>query len=98
MLESEKIREIAALARIGLSDKEVEHYQEELSQVVDFFHTLDTLAADSVQAEPFSEAPLLRTDIAEPASLSVREGILKNSPTDEDGALKVSSVFDTEKL
>jgi aspartyl-tRNA(Asn)/glutamyl-tRNA(Gln) amidotransferase subunit C len=50
MLTEEEVKHIATLARIGLSDEEVERYRTDLSQTLDFFKELEKLdTGDAVE-------------------------------------------------
>ncbi|MDD3498600.1 MAG: Asp-tRNA(Asn)/Glu-tRNA(Gln) amidotransferase subunit GatC [Candidatus Moranbacteria bacterium] len=95
MLEKEEIKHIATLARIGLKEKEIEKYQKELSQVLDYFKKLENL--DTEKTEPIVHITgmhsVLRDDKAEECGKETEKMILKNAPEEKDGYFKVKSVF-----
>ena len=85
ILTAEDVRAIADLARLELSDGEVARYQRQLSEILDYFRTLEEL--DTSHIDPTSTVlPLtnvMRADHALPA-LPVDDAIA-NAP-DRDGA------------
>lgn len=95
MLTSEEVRNIALLARIGLTDSEVEKYRKELSGVLDFFHELGELdlsggfVGDGI---PVKENDTREDRVAELGGVE-REDILNCVPVKKDGFIKVRSVF-----
>lgn len=94
MLTAEEVRQVALLARIGLTDGEVETYREDLSSVLDFFGALEAFrpvesGGDDV---PVKENDC-REDVAEDVGPRSREDIMKNVPVRIDGFVKVRSVF-----
>jgi aspartyl-tRNA(Asn)/glutamyl-tRNA(Gln) amidotransferase subunit C len=95
MLTSEEVRHIALLARIGLTDSEVEKYRKELSGVLDFFHELGELdlSGESVGGGiPVKENDTREDRVVEFGGIG-REDILKCVPVKKDGFIKVRSVF-----
>ncbi len=95
MLTKEEVNEVAALARIELTDEEQQHFQGELSQVIDFFDELQSINTSDVDAighitGRLSEA---RSDIPVSGNSGEEEQIKKNFPENEDDYLAVKSVF-----
>lgn len=95
MLTKEEIQHIAALARIGLNEKEVEKYQKDLSAVLDYFKQLEEVDTDKV--EPIGHITgrlnVFRNDACEDFGSLGKEAILKNAPETKDGQVKVKSVL-----
>lgn len=95
MLTSEEVRHIALLARIGLTDAEVEKNRKDLSGVLDFFHELGELdlSGESVgDGIPVKENDTREDRVAEFGDTG-REDILNGVPVKKDGYIKVRSVF-----
>ncbi len=95
MLSKEEVKNIAHLARIGVTEEETEKYRKDLSAVLDFFQELQSLDTEGI--EPIghitgrvSEA---REDGTDDFGVSGKEAIRKNFPESKDGFLKVKSVF-----
>jgi aspartyl-tRNA(Asn)/glutamyl-tRNA(Gln) amidotransferase subunit C len=95
MLTREEILHIATLARIGLEEKDIEKYQNELSEILDYFKKLNELNTDDV--EPIGHITgvqnVFRCDNQEDFGSLGKENILKNVPESKDGYIKVKSVL-----
>jgi aspartyl-tRNA(Asn)/glutamyl-tRNA(Gln) amidotransferase subunit C len=94
MLTKEEVEHIALLARIGLSDEEVNRYRTDLSQVLDFFKELEILdTGDAVETGIPEKENDTREDRAEDFGSFGKKAILANVPDAKDGYVKVRSVF-----
>lgn len=95
MLSSEEVKNIAKLARIGLSDEDVLKYQRDLSAILDFFKELETVPTEGVSpmGNSTEKSDAFREDRAVPGSDAERAAILANVPMTKDGFVKVKSVF-----
>lgn len=92
-LSSETVRNIAELARLDLSNEEVERYTQQLSTILGYFQRLQTLDTDHI-ALTDSVLPLkniLRPDIALPALAP--EDVVANAPDAEDNQFRVGAVL-----
>lgn len=95
MLSKEEILHIATLARIGVSEKDVEKYQHDLSEILDYFKELEKLDVTDVEPIGHITGMLLnaRTDKHEDFGSLGKEGIMQNAPETKDGHIKVKSVL-----
>jgi aspartyl-tRNA(Asn)/glutamyl-tRNA(Gln) amidotransferase subunit C len=95
MLDKKEIKHIAALARIGVSEKEIEKYRHDISGVVEYFKELEKL--DTKDVEPIGHITgrnnIFRHDEAENITEEDKGAILKNAPETKDGYVKVKSVL-----
>jgi aspartyl-tRNA(Asn)/glutamyl-tRNA(Gln) amidotransferase subunit C len=95
MLTREEILHIATLARIGLDEKDIKKYQNELSEILDYFNKLNELDVEGI--EPIGHITgmqnVFRSDRQEDFGLSEKAKILKNVPESKDGYIKVKSVL-----
>jgi aspartyl-tRNA(Asn)/glutamyl-tRNA(Gln) amidotransferase subunit C len=95
MLEKEEILHIATLARIGLDEKDIKKYQNELSEILDYFKKLEELNVDNI--EPIGHITgmqnVFRSDNQEDFGLEGKEAIIKNVPESKEGYIKVKSVL-----
>ncbi len=95
MLTEEEILHIATLARIGVSEKDVEKYRRDLSEILDYFKKLDEVNVDGV--EPIGHITGMQNTFRTDASVDFgdlgKEAILKNVPDERDGYVKVKSVL-----
>ena len=93
-LEREQVLHIAKLARIELSDAEVETYSEQLSEIIGHFDVLD--GVDTAGVEPTAHTLPIRNVFAEDVSRPSlpREEVLALAPNTEDGYLRVRAVLE----
>ena len=95
MLTKEEILHIATLARIGMTDKDVEKYQHDLSSILDYFKKLEEVDVSGV--EPIGHITgmqnAFRTDKYEDFGSLGKEEIMRNVPEARDGYIKVKSVL-----
>ncbi|MEX2375462.1 MAG: Asp-tRNA(Asn)/Glu-tRNA(Gln) amidotransferase subunit GatC [Dehalococcoidia bacterium] len=93
-LTSDEVRHIARLARLALTDDEVERYREQLSGILAHCEALSEIDTTDV---PATAQSLAQTNVTRPdevmASLPVAEA-LANAPREEDGYLRVRAVLD----
>lgn len=95
MLSVEEVKHIALLARIGLTDTEVEKYRKDLSGVLDFFKELESLdlSGESLGTAVPRKTNDYREDRAEDFGSAGKQAIMENVPETKDGFIKVRSVF-----
>lgn len=95
MLSKDEVKHIALLARVGLTDEEVEAYRKDLSGILDFFNELETLALpeDGLKTGmPEKENDTREDRVLDFGNLG-RERIVNGVPVRQDGFVKVRSVF-----
>ncbi len=93
-LSREEVLHIAQLARIGLTDADVQKFQEQLSHILDQFAALRRIDTTGVPPTTFA-LPLenvWREDIVQP-SLPV-EDVLANAPAREGDFIRVRRVLE----
>lgn len=95
MLTAEEILHIATLARIGLTEKDVEKYQHDLSEILDYFRKLEEVDVEGV--EPIGHITgmqnTFRTDKHDDFGSLGKEAVMQNVPEVKDGYIKVKSVL-----
>jgi len=93
-LERSEVEHIASLARIGLTEEEVEMFCEQLSNILEQFEVLNEL--DTSDVTPTGHASglqsVMREDLAED-SLD-HEDVLKNAPRREGEFFRVNAVLE----
>ncbi len=93
-LSAEEVRHIALLARLGISEEEVEKFREQLSHILENMEILSQV--DTEGLPPTTQSVLLenvyRLDEVLP-SLSVSD-VLANAPSQEDNSFKVNAVLE----
>jgi aspartyl-tRNA(Asn)/glutamyl-tRNA(Gln) amidotransferase subunit C len=93
-LSPDEVLHIARLARIALSDADVQRFSQQLSGILDHFTVLSSVNTDGLDptAHPLPLANIMRDDEVEP-SLQQREA-LANAPEQEDGLFRVRGVLE----
>jgi aspartyl-tRNA(Asn)/glutamyl-tRNA(Gln) amidotransferase subunit C len=88
------VEHVAKLARLGLTDKEIEKYQKELSQVLAYVEQLNKV--DTKKVAPTAQVTgltnVFREDEVEKSTIPLEE-LLKNAPAKEGRYLKVKAVL-----
>lgn len=94
MLTPDEVRHVAMLARLGLTDEEVEMFQGQLGQVLEYIEMLQQVDTSAVEptAQILSHVNVTRPDRTAP-SLTEQE-VLLNAPGREDPFFKVPAVLE----
>ncbi len=93
-LTREEVLHIARLARLGLSEDEVDRMREQLSNILENFDILKQV--DTADVPPTAQSIALQNVMAEDKvqpSLPV-EDVLANAPDQEDSSFKVRAVLE----
>lgn len=98
ILKREDILHVAKLAKLKLSDEEIDTYLKQLSSVVDYISKLNEINTDKV--EPVSHITGLTNVTAEDnienkRQLSQKEA-LQNAKSTKNGFIKVKAIFTQE--
>jgi aspartyl-tRNA(Asn)/glutamyl-tRNA(Gln) amidotransferase subunit C len=93
-LTREEVLHVARLARIGLTDADVEKFQQQLSSIIEHFDVLSRI--DTTGVEPTTHTlPLVGVmGKDEPRDSLTHEQVLANAPLEHDGYLRVRAVLD----
>jgi aspartyl-tRNA(Asn)/glutamyl-tRNA(Gln) amidotransferase subunit C len=93
-LSTNDVRHIARLARIAVTDAEVERYAAQLTGILDHFDALARADVADVEptAHPLPLANVMRADEVRPSL--PREAALANAPEAEDGCFRVRAVLE----
>lgn len=92
-IDAEQVRRIARLARIELSEPEVQEFSGQLGSILEFFDKLQELDTEGVEpmAHAMERTNVLAEDVERP-SLSV-EAALANAPQRDGDFFKVPKVI-----
>ena len=93
-LTPEQVRHIAHLARLGLTDEDVEKFSHQLSDILDYFERLKAVNTDDVPptAYPLDLHNVMRDD--EPFPPAPTEDVLANAPLRDGEYFRVRVVLD----
>ena len=94
MIDRETVKNVAKLARLGLSEEEIEVLRNQLSVILENIAILKE--ADVSVVSPTAHASrlsnIMRPDISQPSYAP--EVLLANAPAQEDNCLKVRAVLE----
>jgi aspartyl-tRNA(Asn)/glutamyl-tRNA(Gln) amidotransferase subunit C len=93
-LSREEVLHIARLARLGLTDEDVDKFREQLSNILENFETLQQVYTADVPptAQPLALQNVMRDDMVVPSFPA--EDILANAPRQEGDCFRVRAVLE----
>lgn len=93
-ISKEEVLKIAKLSKLELSEKELEKYMIDLSNIVDFANQLSSIDVNEVKptAHILDIQNVFKEDEVKPSCL--REEILKNAPSAQGGCVSVPKVVE----
>ncbi len=93
-LTRDEVLHVARLARIGMTDADVEKFQHQLSTILDNFEVLRAIDTEGV--EPTTHTLPLENVMApdQPGESLTADEVLANAPLRHDGYLRVRAVLD----
>jgi aspartyl-tRNA(Asn)/glutamyl-tRNA(Gln) amidotransferase subunit C len=93
-LERDAVLHIAKLARLGLTEAEVERFSDQLSDIITHFDALNAVETEGI--EPTAHTlPLRNVMTADQARPSMaQEEVLQLAPSTDDGYLRVRAVLE----
>jgi aspartyl-tRNA(Asn)/glutamyl-tRNA(Gln) amidotransferase subunit C len=96
MIDRETVQNVAKLARLGLSEEDIETFGSQLSVILENIAILQE--ADVSNVSPTAHASRLtnitRADVSRPSFPP--QALLANAPDQEDNSLKVNAVLEGE--
>jgi aspartyl-tRNA(Asn)/glutamyl-tRNA(Gln) amidotransferase subunit C len=89
-----EVEHVAKLARLGLTEWEIEKYQKDLSQVLEYVEQLNKVDTKNVPetAQVTGLQNVFRDDVVKKSTISLDE-LLKNAPAKEGRHLKVKAIL-----
>lgn len=100
MINREEVQHIAKLARLGITKKEEEKFQKDLSSILDYFNSLQELDVSGIEPTFHSTEHILkrklsveREDKEKPQTRKVVNQLIDSAPDKKDGYIKVKAVF-----
>ena len=90
----EQVQHVAMLFRMSLTEEDIAMFQEQLSQIIDYFQVLQQIDTEGVPptSHPVSLENVMRSD--EPRPSYPPEDILANAPQSEGGFFRVRAVLE----
>lgn len=95
MVTKKEVEHIAKLARLGLTEKEINKFQQELSSILDYVEKLKEVDVSDVEplSHPFEIKNVTRKDEEKTRDEERNGNLQKLMPETKEGYLKVKSVF-----
>ena len=95
-LSREQVRKVAKLARLKLTEDELEMFTAQLGQILGYVHILDQLDTEGVEpmAHAVDVANVFREDV--PHKSLPREAALSNAPKSDGQAFLVPPILSTD--
>jgi aspartyl-tRNA(Asn)/glutamyl-tRNA(Gln) amidotransferase subunit C len=94
-VSEQDVKQIAALARLELTEADIKKYQAELSSILDYVDQIEKVETKNV--EPSGQVTgltdVVRDDVKSPSMLTQDE-IFKNTPDKKGGYIKVKPVLE----
>jgi aspartyl-tRNA(Asn)/glutamyl-tRNA(Gln) amidotransferase subunit C len=93
-LGREGVEHIALLARLGVTEADLEKFSEQLSNILENFEILEGVDTNGVPptSHPLALGNVLREDEVAPSLPS--SDVLANAPREEEGCFRVRAVLD----
>ena len=94
MISKEEVKHIAKLARLGLSQEEIEKFQKELSSILDYIEKLKEV--DVSEVKPMSHSVRIENVMRSDKEKSEKESsktLLDSAPETKEGYLKVKQIL-----
>lgn len=90
------VRKVAHLARIHLSDEEVELYQEQVEHILHYVEQLNGIDVEGIEPTAHAGAvfDVIREDVAREEHQLPTEKVLANAPATAHGQIKMPKVVE----
>ena len=96
VISREQVAHLASLARLELSDDQLDHYAEQLQVILGSVAMIAEVAADDIPptSHPLPLVNVFRADVVEPSLTA--EQALSGAPAVEDRRFRVPRILDAE--
>lgn len=95
MISKEQVQHVAKLARLGLSQNEINKMRKELSSILDYFKLLDELDVSKVSAAFYTKSSknVMKEDKVEKKDRKETDKLLSQAPQREKRYIKVKEIL-----
>ncbi|MDI6591758.1 MAG: Asp-tRNA(Asn)/Glu-tRNA(Gln) amidotransferase subunit GatC [Patescibacteria group bacterium] len=95
MISKQEVKHIAKLARLGLTGKEIEKFQRELSRILDYIEKLKEVDVSKVEPyiHPIKMENIMRKDQAKEKEIEMKKKLIEMAPEKKKGYLKTKSIL-----
>ena len=96
MISKEEVIRIAKLARLELTEKEVEKMQKDMSAILDYFNVLEKVKTPKIKfsnSQKLENKNVVREDKVTEKNSSLANNLIAAAPDKKDGYIKVKSIL-----
>jgi aspartyl-tRNA(Asn)/glutamyl-tRNA(Gln) amidotransferase subunit C len=95
MIDKEQVMRIAKLARLELKEEEIAKYQQDLSEILDYFDTLKKVSANDVEPMLHSatQENIVRDDVGRKEDPVIISRMMRLVFSIKDGFVKVKTIL-----
>ncbi len=93
MVSKDEVIHISKLARLELTEKEIEKMQKDLSSILDYFDVLKKVKTEKLEIKDIAKNNVLRSDKSLPENNNLAGDLIEAAPDKKDGYIKVKTVF-----
>lgn len=92
MISIEDVKHVAKLARLELTETEIEKFSKQLGDILKYVEQMNEVDTQGVEpmAHPIPVVNVMREDIVKYEQ--TKEELMKNAPAEEDGFFKVPKI------
>jgi len=91
MISKQEVLHIAKLARLQLTEKEIENLQKDMSAILDYFDLLKKVPKVEVKTNFLTTANQRKDEVFK--DNNVVENLIEQAPSKKDGYIKVKSIL-----
>lgn len=91
-MDTDQVRKLAELARIRVSDEDLERVKGDLASILDYVAALEELDIDAVEIE-YQNTNVMREDDNEIESGTHTHDLMANAPKTRDGYVEVPKIL-----
>ncbi len=91
-MTDEEIKNLAHLARIEITDTEVQKFKSEIEPILAYVAQINDVQIDDIDSDYLTKN-IMRPDAAQPADVTEHELVIKNAPDTQDGFYKVPKIL-----
>ena len=100
MISKKEIKHIAKLARLGLTEKEIDNMQKDLSLILDYFNLLKEIETEKVKptfhsafTQPYYAKDVMRRDEIKRQPPETVNRLIEMAPKKKKGYVRVKSIL-----
>ena len=91
-MTDEEIKYLAQLARIEITDNEVQKFKSEIEPILAYVAQINDIQVDDTQSA-YVTKNVMRDDVVDSADMIEHDLVMKNAPDEQDGFYKVPKIL-----